>query len=610
MMGAVSEADKAFVVKSNMASLFDDMAAAVLKDKPENIPAYLVDWLGKLSEYIKRGEDSQSYNTKHDVDGILQRLREEVLKKQPEQPLPYMASKLGNMMAEEGDGQDGEAEAPPDALSIYNKPRWPRVLNEKALTIVVFGASGDLAWKKTFPALFSLWCEGLLPRHACIVGYARSAMPHDKFIARISAKFKATEQQRSDFLDKCTYVSGQYDEDASFQRLTAAMEGLEGAKPEANRCFYFALPPSVFKTVAQGIHKYCQSSTGWSRMIVEKPFGRDLASAQALATDMGALFREEQIYRIDHYLGKEMVQNVISMRFANKVFSSVWNNENIANVQITFKEPFGTDGRGGYFDQFGIIRDIIQNHLLQVMTLTAMEKPKTLDADAIRDEKVHVLRSIRALDPAHTVLGQYVKTATGEGEAYLDDPTVPKGSTTATFATVVLFVDNDRWSGVPWILKAGKATNERKAEIRIQFKSEILPFKEEAVRDELVLRLQPSEAIYLKLMTKKPGLTPIGKLVQTELDLMYHSRYDNLFLPDAYEGLIYDCLCGNQGNFVRTDELIEAWKIFTPLLKTIEDTKAPPIPYEFGTRGPAESDTLIQKFGYEYGASYTWNPKA
>eukprot|EP00668_Euglena_longa_P029107 GGOE01036450.1.p1 GENE.GGOE01036450.1~~GGOE01036450.1.p1 ORF type:complete len:560 (+),score=165.69 GGOE01036450.1:33-1682(+) len=546
---------------------------------------------------------SEKYCAERGVDGLLAELRQEVAERQPENMLCFLMQRLSARL-------NPTAESPPPQKTIHPLERSPHELDLRALTIVVFGASGDLAWKKTYPALFELWCIGLLPRHAHFVGFARSHMERGKFLDRISARFKGASDNRTAFLERCFYLSGEYDAAAPFQQLAAQMAMLESLSPGqgANRCFYLALPPSVFTAVGKNVRKHCMSGNGWNRIIVEKPFGRDLPSAQQMAQDLAVHFTEEQIYRIDHYLGKEMVQNVISLRFANKVLSSVWSNDHIANVQITFKEPFGTEGRGGYFDQFGVIRDVIQNHLLQVMTLVAMERPKSLNADAIRDEKVHVLRSLRAINPKDVVLGQYLRAPNGEGEAYLEDPTVPAGSRTATFATVVLFVDNDRWVGVPWILKAGKATNERKAEIRIQFKKEILPFKDRAAHNELVIRLQPAEAIYLKLMVKQPGLHPLENLTQTELDLMYQNRYDDLQLPDAYSGLIFDCLCGNQGNFVRTDELLEAWRVFTPLLENIEGSGVAPIPYVFGTRGPKESDELIYRYGYHHEEGYIWRP--
>lgn len=262
-------------------------------------------------------------------------------------------------------------------------------------------------------------------------------------------------------------------------------------------------------------------------MIIEKPFGRDLTTSNELSTHLAKLFTEDELYRIDHYLGKEMVQNLIVLRFGNRIFSRIWNRDSIQSVVISFKEPFGTEGRGGYFDEFGIIRDVMQNHLLQILSLIAMETPISKDADEIRNEKVKVLRSIPEVELADTVLGQYVGDENGEGEAklgYLDDKTVPANSTTATFATCMLKIKNERWDGVPFILRCGKALNERKAEIRIQFKE--VPgaiFDTPCARNELVIRVQPGEAVYMKIMTKRPGINFTPE--ETELDLTYKHRY-------------------------------------------------------------------------------------
>lgn len=262
-------------------------------------------------------------------------------------------------------------------------------------------------------------------------------------------------------------------------------------------------------------------------MIVEKPFGRDLDSSARLSSHLSSLFREEQIYRIDHYLGKEMVQNLMILRFGNRLFGPTWNRESIACVLITFKEPFGTEGRGGYFDQYGIIRDVMQNHLLQMLCLTAMEKPASTHPNDIRDEKVKVLKCIPNLSLDDVVLGQYVGDPEGEGEAkesYLDDPTVPEGSITPTYASAALRINNERWDGVPFILRCGKALNERKAEVRIQYRD--VPgdiFQGQAKRNELVIRVQPGEAIYVKMMTKTPGMS--FDMEETELDLTYGARY-------------------------------------------------------------------------------------
>ncbi|XP_014749058.1 PREDICTED: glucose-6-phosphate 1-dehydrogenase [Sturnus vulgaris] len=328
----------------------------------------------------------------------------------------------------------------------------------------------------------------------------------------------------------------------------------------------------------------CPPVPRWNRVIVEKPFGRDLGSSEELSAHLSALFREEQIYRMDHYLGKEMVQSLMVLRFGNRIFGPIWNRDNVACVVLTFKEPFGTEGRGGYFDDFGIIRDVMQNHLLQLLCLVAMEKPASTNPDDVRDEKVKVLKCISPVELQDVVLGQYVGNPEGPPEAqkgYLDDPTVPRGSTTPTFATAVLRVANERWDGVPFVLRCGKALNERKAEVRLQFRE--VPgdiFARQCKRNELVVRVQPREAVYAKLNTKKPGM--YLRPEESELDLTYGSRYKDVKLPDAYERLLLDVICGNQMHFVRSDELREAWRIFTPLLHQIEQRREPPIPYPYG----------------------------
>ncbi|XP_026683933.1 glucose-6-phosphate 1-dehydrogenase [Diaphorina citri] len=303
-----------------------------------------------------------------------------------------------------------------------------------------------------------------------------------------------------------------------------------------------------------------------------------------------------------------MVQNLMTMRFGNRIFTPTWNRENIASVMITFKEPFGTQGRGGYFDEFGIIRDVMQNHLLQILSLVAMEKPATIHPDDIRNEKVKVLKCIPPLQLEDVVLGQYTGDPNGEGDAkygYLDDKTVPPGSNTPTFASAVLKIKNERWDGVPFILRCGKALNERKADIRIQYTD--VPgdiFEGKTKRNELVMRVQPGEAVYVKMMTKTPGMS--FDMEETELDLTYGSRYKNAKLPDAYERLLLDVFCGSQMHFVRADELSEAWRIFTPILHQIEQENVRPIPYKYGSRGPVEADKLLAENNFKYYGSYKW----
>ncbi|XP_066331939.1 glucose-6-phosphate 1-dehydrogenase, cytoplasmic isoform-like isoform X2 [Miscanthus floridulus] len=475
------------------------------------------------------------------------------------------------------------------------------------LSIIVLGASGDLAKKKTFPALFHLFQQGFLQSgEVHIFGYARSNLSDDGLRERIRGYLKgASDEHLSQFLQLVKYVSGSYDSGEGFELLNKAISEYETSKNNESgsyrRLFYLALPPSVYPSVCKMIRSYCMnpsSHTGWTRVIVEKPFGKDLDSAEELSAELGQLFEEEQLYRIDHYLGKELVQNLLVLRFANRLFLPLWNRDNIANVQIVFKEDFGTDGRGGYFDQYGIIRDIIQNHLLQVFCLVAMEKPVSLKPEHIRDEKVKVLQSVEPIKHEEVVIGQY--------DGYKDDPTVPDDSNTPTYASVVLRVHNERWEGVPFILKAGKALNSRKAEIRVQFKDapgDIFRCKKQG-RNEFVIRLQPSEAMYMKLTVKKPGLEMATE--QSELDLSYGLRYNDVKIPEAYERLILDTIRGDQQHFVRRDELRAAWEIFTPLLHDVDGGKLKSVPYKPGTRGPREADELSKRMGYVQTHGYIW----
>jgi glucose-6-phosphate 1-dehydrogenase len=388
---------------------------------------------------------------------------------------------------------------------------------------------------------------------------------------------------------------------------------------KVNQLFYFAIPPSVFVPIGKSIKEALikdanpHKKTGWIRLIIEKPFGNDSKSFEELSSAMSALYTEDYIYRIDHYLGKEMVQNLVILRFSNAIFEPVWNRNHINSVVITFKEDFGTKGRGGYFDSYGIIRDVIQNHLLQVMCLVAMEPPVAVtgenSANFVRDEKVKVLNCIDPVKLEDCVLGQYQAAPDGREVAYTEDPTVPDDSVTPTFATMILRINNPRWDGVPFIIKAGKALNERKAEIRIQFKTapaaKCMFAGQEVPQNELVMRLQPDEAVYMKTNVKSPGL--MTKPVTSELDLSYKDRYNDVEMFDAYTRLILEVIRGRQATFVRDDELKASWAIFTPLLHQIEKEKIKPIPYEYGSRGPAESDELIEKVGFHYhGGTYKW----
>ncbi|KAI8806493.1 glucose-6-phosphate dehydrogenase [Cladochytrium replicatum] len=483
---------------------------------------------------------------------------------------------------------------------------------DETTVIVVLGASGDLAFKKTYPALFGLYKNNLLHEDVKIVGYARSPIELADFRKRVSSKIKTKSDQEArilqDFLNLCTYVAGKYDEEASFKRLNAYIEDIEEAHSGAvkHRVFYMALPPSVFIPASEGIRKSCYAPhPGTNRLVVEKPFGKDLQSSKELGIALAQHWAEDEIYRIDHYLGKEMVKNLMVLRFANVFLGAIWHRFYINNVQITFKEKIGTEGRGGYFDEFGIIRDIMQNHLLQILTIIAMEKPVSLDAEDVRNEKVKVLRCIEPLTMDDVLLGQYVTD--GKTPGYRDDPTVPKGSNTPTFAAAVFYINNERWDGVPFILKCGKALENQKAEVRIQFQDVPGNIYSDVARNELVIRVQPEESVYIKMMNKQPGLSAATTI--SELDLSYSKRYKDVPIPDAYESLILDVMKGDKSNFVRDDELDAAWKIFTPLLHEIEAPKSKIVPeeYVFGSRGPAGLDEFVKKHGYHRPAGYHYS---
>ena len=511
---------------------------------------------------------------------------------------------------------DSESQTPGGAAT----EQFIRSLASAALSVVVVGASGDLAKKKTYPALFALFIDGFIPPHTTICGYARSAKEDAGFREHLKPflmKCKgATEENVAAFVATCIYRSGQYDSAEGFAKVHAELLGIEAAFAVANRLFYLAIPPSVFVPSAQSINAACRTTAagGWNRIIVEKPFGTDSDSSAELSRGLAPLFGEEEIFRIDHYLGKEMVQNLIILRFANTWLEPLWNRNYISNVIITFKEDIGTMGRGGYFDTVGIIRDVMQNHLLQVLSIAAMEPPVCVsgdDGNFVRDEKVKVLRSIAPITLDECVIGQYTANEELGEPGYLDDETVPAGSNCPTYAAAVLHINNPRWEGVPFVMKAGKGLNERKAEVRIQFKDPPgganLFQGQETPRNELVLRLQPDEAVYMKTNVKMPGLS--SKPGQVEMDLSYGQRFAGAKNPDAYTRLILDVLRGKQSGFVRNDELKAAWDIFTPLLHAIDDKSSDikPIPYTFGSRGPIEADHLVERSGFKRYDGYQWS---
>jgi len=483
------------------------------------------------------------------------------------------------------------------------------------VSITVVGASGDLAKKKIFPALFALFYEDWLPEHFTIFGYARSKMSDEELRNMISMTLTCRIDQRANcsekmdkFLKRCFYQSGQYNSEEGFRELDRKLTEKEAGKLP-NRLFYLSIPPNIFVDVVRSASCTASlpSGSGWTRFIVEKPFGRDSESSGELTRSLKMYLEEEQIFRIDHYLGKELVENLSVLRFSNLVFQPLWSRDYIRNVQLIFSEDFGTEGRGGYFDHYGIIRDIMQNHLLQILALFAMETPVSLAAEDIRNEKVKVLRSMRKLKLEDVVVGQY-KGHTRGGKsfpAYVDDPTVPNDSVTPTFAAAALFIDNARWDGVPFLMKAGKALHTRHAEIRVQFRR--VPgnlyrgnvgMDLDMATNELVLRVQPDEAIYLKINNKVPGLGM--RLDSSNLNLFYSERYQRE-IPDAYERLLLDAMEGERRLFIRSDELDAAWAIFTPVLRELEDRRVAPELYPYGSRGPVGAHYLAANYNVRWG---------
>lgn len=477
------------------------------------------------------------------------------------------------------------------------------------LSIVVIGASGDLARKKIFPALFALYCQGYLPGGIDIFGFARSAMDTAGFRKKIAEHLtcryvpgESCAEKTAGFLDRCHYVRGEYESRESFLDLYGAMKKVEPVP--ANRVFFLAIPPAIFLSTAHAIAGaglvYCGSREPWSRVIVEKPFGHDRASSDALVGELGRVFSEEQTFRIDHYLGKEVVQNLMVLRFANTIFEPLWNRQFIRNVRILWKENFGCEGRGGYFDEYGIVRDVMQNHLLQILALAAMERPASIASADVRKAKVEVLRAVEAPAYADFVTAQY--TAGAGGQAYRDEPLVKRGSQAATYAAAVLKIGNERWRGVPFLMEAGKALDDRMTEIRIRFNG--VPsniFCAEAgcpLPDELVARVQPDEAIYFRINSKVPGLDM--KLEQRDLDLQYKTAFSQV-IPDAYECLLLDVIQGDRSLFIGRDELAAAWDIFTPVLAEIDRNCAEPEMYEYGARRPQGAVNLGERYGFDMG---------
>ena len=488
-----------------------------------------------------------------------------------------------------------------------------------ACVVTIFGASGDLTRRKLIPALYNLALEHRLPERFAVVGYARSEMSHDAFREKMReavSEFSRTglkdESVWKQFASTLFYVQGGYEEAEGYDRLKEFIDGFDhGSRALPARVFYLATPPDLYWTVIQriaavGLAPRESGDDSRTRVVIEKPFGTDLQTAQELNRKVHEALDEQQVYRIDHYLGKETVQNIMVFRFANSVFEPIWNRRYVDHVQITAAESVGIENRGGYYEQAGIVRDMFQNHLLQLLCLTAMEPPVGFSADAVRDEKGKLLKSVRPIAPeevaAAAVRGQYGpgKIDGKEVVGYRQEPGVAKNSSTVTYAAIKLFIDNWRWEGVPFYLRSGKRMANRVTEIAIEFKRPpLLLFKASAIEEVspnvLVLRIQPDEGVSLTFEVKPPG--PDIGISPLNLDFKYEQAFGNSS-PEAYETLLEDCMEGDSTLFTRHDWVELAWSLMDPFIQTWQISKPRDFPnYEAGSWGPKEADDFMRRDG-------------
>ncbi|MGH9338178.1 MAG: glucose-6-phosphate dehydrogenase [Acidobacteriota bacterium] len=483
--------------------------------------------------------------------------------------------------------------------------------------VVVFGASGDLTRRKLVPALYSLFQQGLLSSGFSILGSARTQMSQDAFrdylreaVEEFSDEGPVDSIMWKEFASGLFYSASDSSDPQSYDELKQLLEQIDQERATSgNRLFYLSTPPRAYMEITRLLNEKglnISANGGWVRIVVEKPFGTDLESARELNAHLLNIFDEEQVYRIDHYLGKETVQNIMVLRFANAIFEPLWDRQHIDHVQITAAESVGVEGRGGYYEKSGALRDMIQNHLLQVFSLVAMEPPVSMDADRVRDEKSKVMRAVRPIPPKqvaeYAIRAQYGPGFV-EGEksvAYRQEDGVKPDSGTETYAALKLFIDNWRWAEVPFYLRSGKRLPKRVSEIAIQFKqAPHLIFKEagelkfEGGANALVIRVQPDEGISLKFRSKIPGQA--FNLRPVNMDFRYGTSFGRRS-PEAYERLLLDAMLGDQTLFARNDMVELCWKLLMPVLEAWKGDGQIPV-YESGSWGPVEADALLEAAG-------------
>jgi glucose-6-phosphate 1-dehydrogenase len=510
---------------------------------------------------------------------------------------------------------DGASTPPPDQHSSVVGEILGEVTTRRRRpdpsAIVIFGATGDLTGRKLAPALFNLMLDRALAEPTVIIGVSRGALPVPAFADKLKEPVATHSRQKVEpaqwdrFAAMLDYVGGEFADDATYTALKARLEAAAAKGTRGNRVFYLSTPPAAFPLILQKLQQHGlierrpqHGDAPSCRVIVEKPFGRDLTTARALNEMIGNYLHESQIYRIDHYLGKETVQNILVLRFGNSIFEPLWNRNHIDYVQITAAETIGIEGRGAFYESTGVVRDIIQNHLLQVLSLVTMEVPASFSADDIRDEKGQVLRSVRPLT-LNEVANDCVR---GQYRGYREEPNVAPQSQTPTYAAMRFMIDSWRWQGVPFYLRAGKRLAERLTEVAIHFKAvPLVLFKEEAAGGVLqpavlTLRIQPHEGISLRFVAKVPGENiSVGNVHMT---MTYADAFKRP-ISEAYERLLLDCMRGDATLFNRRDSVDRAWELIQPVLQVWEATAGVHL-YEPGSAGPAAADAMIARHGHHW----------
>ncbi len=483
--------------------------------------------------------------------------------------------------------------------------------------IIIFGASGNLTKRKLMPALYNLFCNGFIPEGSKIVGVSRSFADDNNFRDTMKEAIYTSgiKNEKNNFYEILYHIKSEFQGENSYNHLKNEIERLEkSGKTCGNRIYYLATPPEYFSTIIENLGKIGmnrpKSGTCWTRIIIEKPFGRDLESAKQLNIQIGQTFKEDQIYRIDHYLGKETVQNLLVFRFGNSIFEPIWNRNYIDHIQITAAETIGIEGRGNYYDKAGALRDMVPNHLFQLLALIAMEPPVTFEADVVREEKVQVLKAIPPFS-GESICNSIVRGQYGNGRiegkevpSYHKEKDVPPDSKTETFTALKLFIQNWRWAGVPFYIRTGKRMPEFVTDINLFFRKtphmifRMMSHDDYKVNNVLSIQIQPDESITLRFNAKEPGAGMTLKPVVMDFD--YNSAFGTT-PSNAYERLLRDCLSGDQTLYMRRDAIEEAWAIIDNVLKEWGNEKNTRIPmYESGSWGPKEADELLEKDGRKW----------